>query len=241
MILGDHCTRNCRFCAVQHGPLSYPDPAEPERVAEAVLLLGLRYAVITSVTRDDLDDGGASIFARTIVAIRERRPQTLIEVLIPDLQGQAEALATLVTAGPQVLNHNIETVPRLYPEVRPQADYHRSLDLLQRVKRLQPQMVTKSGIMLGLGETAEELWQVWADLRRVGCDLLTMGQYLRPSLDKLPVQRFIPPEEFDRLRSEALSHGFAEVAAGPFVRSSYEAEKLYRQALKSIADCSHHE
>lgn len=240
MILGDHCTRNCRFCAVQHGPLSYPDPAEPERVAEAVLLLDLRYAVITSVTRDDLGDGGASIFAATIAAIREKRPQTLVEVLIPDLQGESEALATLVAAGPQVLNHNIETVPRLYSVVRPQADYYRSLDVLQRVKKLRPQMVTKSGIMLGLGESPEELRQVWADLRRVGCDLLTIGQYLRPSMDKLPVQRFVPPEEFDRLRIEALSHGFAEVAAGPFVRSSYEAEKLYRQALKTVADTSHH-
>ncbi len=234
MILGEKCTRNCRFCAVGHPPDTLPDPEEPERVAEAVALLGLRYAVVTSVTRDDLPDGGAALFAETIKAIRVHQPNTLVEVLIPDLQGNIQALITILDAGPDVLNHNIETVARLYPEVRPQAEYSRSLELLRRVKESHPHIPTKSGIMLGLGETIAELERTWRDLQAVGCDILTMGQYLQPSADHLPVQCFLPPEQFEGLAKEALALGFAGVAAGPFVRSSYQAENLYRKALKRI-------
>ncbi len=233
MILGDRCSRNCRFCAVKHLPPAPPDLTEPPRVAEAVALLGLRYAVITSVTRDDLNDGGAGIFAETIRVIRDQNPDTLVEVLIPDLQGDWQALGTILEARPHVLNHNVETVPRLYSRVRPQADYRRSLQLIRRVKKISPQMICKSGIMLGFGETIEELREVWQDLRRNGCDILTMGQYLQPSASHLPVQRFVPPEEFEELKAEAQNHGFAGVASGPFVRSSYQAEKLYRQAVKN--------
>lgn len=235
MILGDRCTRNCRFCAVGHQPQSLPDPGEAERVAEAVVLLGLRYAVVTSVTRDDLADGGASFFAATIDAIRHHSPKTLIEVLIPDLQGNWSALTTILAAAPDVLNHNIETVPSLYPTVRPQAIYKRSLTLLNKAKEISPTIPTKSGIMLGLGEMHAELVQTWRDLRRAGTDILTMGQYLQPSADHLPVARFLPPDEFTELQRQALESGFAGVASGPFVRSSYQAEKLYRQAVGRMA------
>ncbi len=238
MILGERCTRNCRFCAVGHQPQSLPDAEEPERVAEAVVLLGLRYAVVTSVTRDDLADGGASLFAETIQAIRRRSPKTLVEVLIPDLQGDRPALQLLLDAAPDVLNHNIETVAPLYPKVRPQAEYHRSLELLRRTKEMYPRMPTKSGIMLGFGESHAELLQTWQDLLAAGVDILTMGQYLQPSAEHLAVQRFVPPEEFAELETEALALGFAGVASGPFVRSSYQAEKLYRQALKRIRNAS---
>lgn len=235
MILGDRCTRNCRFCAVQHQPPDPPDPTEPRRVAEAVALLKLRYAVITSVTRDDLADGGALVFAGTIAEIKRQNADTLIEVLIPDLLGNWQALETILEAGPHVLNHNVETVPRLYPLVRPQAHYRRSLELFRQTKKNSPQMVCKSGIMLGLGETPEELRQVWHDLRQYGCDILTMGQYLQPTAGNLPVQRFVPPEEFEELQAEALDFGFAGVAAGPFVRSSYQAEKLYCKAMGNVS------
>ena len=234
MILGDRCTRNCRFCAVGHQPEGLPDPEEPERVAEAVVILGLRYAVVTSVTRDDLADGGASLFAETIRTIRKRSPKTLVEVLIPDLQGNWQALQKILDAKPDVLNHNIETVSALYPEVRPQAEYRRSLELFRQAKIITPQTPTKSGIMLGFGETHAEIVQTWRDLLTAGCDILTMGQYLQPSSEHLPVKRFLPPEEFAELESEALALGFAGVASAPFVRSSYQAEKLYRQALKKI-------
>ncbi len=234
MILGERCTRNCRFCAVGHGPVGLPDAEEPARVAEAVALLGLRYAVVTSVTRDDLPDGGAALFAETITAIRKARPNTLVEVLIPDLQGDRQPLMTILDAGPDVLNHNIETVARLYPEVRPQAEYGRSLELLRRVKDSHPHIPTKSGIMLGLGETLAEIEETWHDLQAAGCDILTMGQYLQPSAEHLPVQRFLPPEEFEGLAEKALALGFAGVAAGPFVRSSYQAESLYRKAMRRI-------
>ncbi|GAB6190349.1 lipoyl synthase [Desulfocastanea catecholica] len=234
MILGERCTRNCRFCAVGHQPDSLPDPEEPERVAEAVVLLSLRYAVVTSVTRDDLADGGASLFAATIQAIRRRSPKTLVEVLIPDLQGDRPALQVLLHAAPDVLNHNIETVAALYPKVRPQAVYRRSLELLHRAKEMHPEIPTKSGIMLGFGESHAELLQTWQDLLAAGVDILTMGQYLQPSVEHLPVQRFVPPEEFTELETEALALGFAGVASGPFVRSSYQAEKLYRQALRRM-------
>jgi lipoic acid synthetase len=232
MILGDRCTRNCGFCAVGYKPQELPDEKEPARVAEAVVLLSLRYAVITSVTRDDMADGGASFFAETIRAVRSLSPKTLIEVLIPDLMGEWENLQTILDASPDVLNHNVETVQRLYPRVRPQAIYGRSLELLRQVKKRNPEMVTKTGIMLGLGEKEEELRQAWEDLQETGCNILTMGQYLQPSSVHLPVERFVPPEEFERLREQALLCGFSGVASGPFVRSSYQAEKLYRKAQK---------
>ena len=234
MILGERCTRNCRFCAVEHRPESLPDPAESNRVAEAVAILGLRYAVVTSVTRDDLDDGGASFFADTIKAIRKSSPETLVEVLIPDLQGNWQALGTILEAGPDVLNHNIETVASFYQKVRPQAEYLRSLELLRRAKEMAENVPTKSGIMLGFGETHTELEKTWRDLLAVGCDILTMGQYLQPSEDHLEVKRFVPPEEFIDLGDKALSCGFAGVASDPFVRSSYQAEKLYRKALNRM-------
>lgn len=234
MILGERCTRNCRFCAVKHQPESLPDPAEAGRVAEAVAILGLRYAVVTSVTRDDLADGGASFFAETIQAIRKSSPQTLVEVLIPDLQGNWQALRTILDARPDVLNHNIETVANLYPVVRPQAEYRRSLELLRRAKEMAAKIPTKSGIMLGFGETHTEIETTWRDLLAVGCDILTMGQYLQPSENHLEVKRFVPPEEFGDLEEKALSFGFAGVASDPFVRSSYQAEKLYQKALKRM-------
>lgn len=234
MILGQRCTRNCRFCAVEHQPQSLPDPAEAKRVAEAVAILGLRYAVVTSVTRDDLTDGGASFFADTIQAIRTSSPKTLVEVLIPDLQGNWQALKTILDAGPDVLNHNIETVASLYPEVRPQAEYGRSLELLRRAKEMSANVPTKSGIMLGLGESHTEIETTWRDLLAAGCDILTMGQYLQPSENHLEIKRFVSPEEFSALEDKALSFGFAGVASDPFVRSSYQAEKLYRKALKKM-------
>lgn len=230
MILGEHCTRNCRFCAVGHGTAGLPDPEEPQRVAAAVQAMGLRYSVITSVTRDDLSDGGATHFAATIQAVREHNPQTLIEVLIPDLQGDPEALKTVLASGPDVLNHNLETVERLYPEVRPEAEYQRSLEVLRHCKTLAPGMVTKSGIMVGLGETAGELSQLFADLRQAHCDILTIGQYLQPSKAHLPIQRYVPPDAFAIMATEALALGFRAVAADPFVRSSYQAQTLYQQA-----------
>lgn len=234
MLLGDRCTRNCRFCAVAHGPLGPPDPEEPGRVAEAVRTLGLRYSVLTSVTRDDLADGGAGHFAAAVRAIRAETKQTLIEVLIPDFQGDPQALATVLAAGPEVLNHNMETVHRLYPAVRPQAEYRRSLELLRLVKDIVPTMITKTGIMVGLGETRTELLELFADLHRVDCDILTIGQYLQPTREHLEVARFVPPEEFVVLREDALALGFRAVAAGPFVRSSYQAGELYRQAREQL-------
>lgn len=227
LLLGERCTRTCRFCAIGHGPLGPPDPDEPQHVAEAVRILGLRYTVLTSVTRDDLADGGAAHFAAVVRAVRDVSPGTRVELLIPDFQGDAQPLATVLAAAPEVLNHNLETVPRLYAAARPQAIYTRSLELLGRVRTIEPNTVRKSGIMVGLGETRAELRQLFADLRRVDCDLLTIGQYLQPSRDHLPVTRFVPPEEFAELRGEALALGFRAVAAGPFVRSSYQAETLY--------------
>jgi len=230
MILGEQCTRNCRFCAIGHGAVGPPDPEEPQRVATAVQAMGLRYSVITSVTRDDLPDGGAAHFAATIRAIRAHNPQTLIEVLIPDLQGDPEALEIILDAGPDVLNHNLETVARLYAEVRPEANYQRSLDVLRFCKILNPSIVTKSGIMVGLGENAVELSQLFADLRQAHCDILTIGQYLQPSKAHLAVAQYIPPEAFAVMAREALTLGFRAVAADPFVRSSYQAQTLFQQA-----------
>ena len=234
MILGDKCTRNCFFCAVGNAPEEPPDPEEPLRVAEAVKVMQLQYAVVTSVTRDDVADGGASVFAETVQHIRHLSPKTLIEILIPDLLGNWPALQTIVSAQPDVLNHNIETVARLYPTVRPQAIYHRSLELLAKVKEFNPRMITKSGIMVGLGETREEIVAVMEDLLRSHCDILTIGQYLQPSRNHLSVVRFVPPEEFDELKKLALDLGFLGVAAGPSVRSSYEAEVLYRKVARKL-------
>ncbi len=230
LIMGPYCTRNCGFCAVAHGPMGLPDPGEPARVAEAAQSMRLSYVVITSVTRDDLADGGAGLFARTIREIRERLPDALVEVLIPDFQGNTDALQTVVEACPDVLNHNLETVPRLYPAVRPQADYRRSLELLERAKEYNPTIPTKSGLMLGLGEFAEEVDKTLRDLHKAGCSTLTLGQYLQPTREHLQVDRFIHPEEFDKWRETALRMGFPEVTSGPFVRSSYHAKEIF-QAL----------
>ena len=230
LILGDRCTRNCRFCAVQHTPVLPPDPQEPLRVAEAADRMGLTYVVVTSVTRDDLPDGGAGHFAATIREIRRRMPNARIEVLIPDFQGSAEALAVVVQAQPDVLNHNMETVPRLYATVRPGADYQRSIELLRRARQWQPDLLTKSGLMLGLGETGEEIQATLEDLHASGCRFLTLGQYLQPSKAHLPVARFVPPDEFDRWKQTALALGFTEVASGPFVRSSYHAKELFQHS-----------
>ncbi len=231
MLMGENCTRNCGFCAVVHTGVVPLDPGEPLRIAGAVAELGLDYAVLTSVTRDDLADGGAAHFAGTIDTIRLHCPDTLIEVLIPDFQGDREALELLCEHCPSVLNHNLETVPYLYSTVRPQAQYLRSLELLQRVKERAAGIVTKSGLMLGLGESREELLQTMKDIRATGCDILTLGQYLQPSLKHLAVQRYVPPEEFAEIRESALELGFAAVASGPHVRSSYRAGELYRTAI----------
>ncbi len=228
MILGDVCTRNCRFCAVKTGKPTAVDLDEPRRVAEAVRTLNLRYAVITSVTRDDLEDGGASIFAETIRQIRAAVPGCQVEVLIPDFKGSAAALRTVLDAKPDVLNHNLETVPRLYRQVRPQANYARSLQVLERARRAG--FVTKSGLMLGLGESLDEVKEVMRDLRSVGCQILTLGQYLQPTRQHLPVARFVPPKEFDALRDYGLAIGFQHVASGPLVRSSFHADEQAAQA-----------
>jgi len=228
LIMGPRCTRNCRFCNIQTNSVLPPlDADEPVRVAETVVKMELQYVVITSVTRDDLVDGGAGHFAETIFEIRNRRPTARIEVLVPDFQGDAAALETVLNAGPDVLNHNIETVPRLYSKVRPQADYQRSLALLKSASEFKPAIPTKSGIMLGLGESLAEVKQTLADLYRCGCRLLTVGQYLQPSEDHLPVQRYVTPEEFDQLGETARAIGFDAVASGPFVRSSYHARDMY--------------
>ncbi len=234
MLLGEVCTRRCTFCAVSKGQPRPVDEAEPENVARAVARLGLRHAVITSVTRDDLPDGGAAHFARTIRCIKQASPGITVEVLVPDFRGDERALLAVLEAGPEVLNHNLETVPRLYPEVRPGADYARSLRLLRLARKLRPQTVTKSGLMLGLGESEDELVQVMADLREAGCDLLTLGQYLRPSPAHHPVVRYVPPPEFDHLAGRARRMGFAGVAAAPLVRSSFEAARLYEKAITGV-------
>jgi lipoyl synthase len=225
MILGNICTRPCGFCSVPRGTPEALEDDEPERVAEASFRLGLRHVVITSVTRDDLPDGGADHFYQCILAVRARTGAS-VEVLTPDLQGNRRAIERVLEARPEVYNHNLETVPRLYKKVRGRADYQRSLDLLARVKALAPAIVTKSGLMLGLGETTEELLDVLADLRAVQCDTLTLGQYLAPTQKHLPVRRYLPPEEFDFLAVLARSLGFKQVASGPFVRSSYHADEM---------------
>jgi lipoic acid synthetase len=225
MILGDICTRNCPYCAVAHGRPADLDTAEPARVADAADEMRLRHAVITSVDRDDLADGGASIFAETIARIRQRVPSCRIEVLIPDFQGKEAPLHAVLDAGPDILNHNTETVPRLYKTARPGGRYTRAIDLLDRARRYAPHIPTKSGLMVGLGETWDEIVATLADLRGAGCAILTIGQYLSPSAAHLPVVRYYHPEEFDMLKSTALSMGFRHVESGPLVRSSYHAHE----------------
>jgi lipoic acid synthetase len=223
MLLGDTCTRNCGFCAVAHGRPLTVDPEEPVRVASAVARLGLQHVVVTSVDRDDLPDGGAAHFAATARAIRHAVPGCRVEVLVPDFKGRLESATEVAAAPIDVFNHNLETVPRLYKRVRAGAGYERSLAVLDRARSHRADLLTKSGLMLGLGETTDELLRVFSDLRRVGCHILTLGQYLRPSTDQLPVERYVPPEEFASLRERALALGFRHVEAGPLVRSSYHA------------------
>ncbi len=226
MILGNICTRPCGFCSVERGRPSPPEADEPQRLAEAAHRLGLEHVVITSVTRDDLPDGGAEHYYRCVLAVRERTGAT-VEVLTPDFVEQKSALDRVIEAAPEVFNHNTETVPRLYREVRgPKSDYRWTLGLLRRVKELNPEIKTKSGLMLGLGETHEEIFDVLADLLDVGCDFLTLGQYLRPGDGYLPVRRYLPPDEFEYLGRTAKSMGFKKVASGPFVRSSYHAREM---------------
>ncbi len=226
LILGPNCTRRCRFCAVPKAEPTAVDPEEPIRVAEAVRAMGLDYVVVTSVTRDDLPDGGARAFARVVAEVRERTGAR-VEVLTPDFAGNWGALAAVVAARPEVYNHNVETVPRLYERVRPGASFERSLRLLERVKELDPEMVTKSGLMVGLGENRAEVSGVLTRLLRVGCDLVTVGQYLAPSQKHLPVARYVPPVEFESMEQEARALGFRGVSAGPFVRSSHGAAELF--------------
>ncbi len=236
LILGDTCTRNCRYCGVRHGRPAQPDPAEPERVAEAAQRLRLRYIVITSVTRDDLPDGGASAFAACIGTLRREIPRCRIEVLVPDFRGSRDALEQVIEAGPAVINHNIEVVPRLFPELRPQGNYRASLQLLRRVggktgaEGKRP--VAKSGLMVGLGETREEVSRVLEDLLETGCRHLTVGQYQQPTREHRPVARWWTPEEFAGIEEEALGMGFRHVAAGPLVRSSYRAAEAFPEAAE---------
>jgi lipoic acid synthetase len=230
MILGDTCTRSCGFCAVKSGRPTELDLDEPARVGDAVARMSLQHAVVTSVNRDELADGGAAIFAETIREIRRRSPGTTIEVLIPDFRGVVEALDVVLEARPEILNHNTETVPRLYPRVRPQAVYERSLEVLRHTKRSAPELVCKSGIMVGLGETRDEVLATMRDIREQGTDILTIGQYLRPSAQHLPIERYWSPEEFDGLRDAGMAMGYRHVESGPLVRSSYHAERHARLA-----------
>lgn len=230
LILGDSCTRACAFCAVKKasGKLVL-DLDEPRRVANAVWQMGLEYAVITSVTRDDLEDGGARIFIDTIGQIRKVLPKTRIELLIPDFKGEKEIIKTIVHARPLVLGHNLETVKRLYPLVRPQADYGRSLQVLKIIKELDPVIIIKSALMLGLGENKDELAQTMLDLKMAGCDILVLGQYLQPSVKHFPVKEFVSPEKFDEFAELAKTIGFAKVLSGPKMRSSYQASQVYQE------------
>lgn len=221
MILGDTCTRSCGFCAIKTGRMYTVDLDEPARVGEAVALMKLRHAVVTSVNRDELFDGGAGIFASTIQEIRKRLPACRVEVLIPDFQGSEEALNIVLDAQPDILNHNTETVPRLYKTVRPQAQYHRSLELIERAKSRG--FTTKSGVMVGLGETNDEILETMSDLHEAGCDILTIGQYLQPTSAHLPVLRYVHPDEFAMFKEKGLAMGFRYVESGPLVRSSYHA------------------
>jgi lipoic acid synthetase len=229
MILGDTCTRSCGFCAVKTGRPGVVDTEEPRRVGEAVAQMGLGHAVVTSVNRDELPDGGAEIFAETIREIRRQSPGTSVEVLIPDFVGRPESLDAVLAARPEIMNHNVETVPRLYPRVRPQARYERSLEVLRRTKERAPELVCKSGIMVGLGETRDEVVATMRDIASQGTDILTVGQYLRPSPVHLPIERYWEPSEFEDLREVGMTMGFRHVEAGPLVRSSYHAERHVRR------------
>jgi lipoic acid synthetase len=236
MILGNQCTRNCRFCNITQGVLEEADVLEPYRVAMAVKDLGLKHAVITSVTRDDLPDQGASLFVSTINAIKITSDTTILEVLIPDMQYDTHAIDLVMNAKPSVINHNVETVPRLYSEVRPEADYQRSLDVLRYIKKKDPKILTKSGLMLGLGESMDEVKAVISDLKNAGIDCLTIGQYLQPSQDHYKMVAYITPQVFDDLGAYAKSLGIKGVASAPLVRSSYYAKDLYEQMLSSLGD-----
>jgi lipoic acid synthetase len=232
MIMGDLCTRRCPFCDVAHGKPRPLDAREPRQLAEAIQAMKLRYVVITSVDRDDLRDGGAGHYAACIRALRETNPDTRVEILVPDFRGRSEtALAQFAEQPPDVFNHNLETVPRLYRKARPGADYRESLALLRRFKALHPRVQTKSGLMLGMGEELEEVAQVMQDLRAQGCNMLTLGQYLQPSREHLAVSRYVEPHEFDHLRERAETMGFSSVASGPMVRSSYHADLQATQLL----------
>ncbi|PKM55736.1 MAG: lipoyl synthase [Firmicutes bacterium HGW-Firmicutes-5] len=233
MILGNQCTRNCRFCNITQGNLEEPDVLEPQRIAMAIKELGLAHAVITSVTRDDLQDQGASLFVSTIKAIKNISDKTIVEVLIPDMQYDISAIDLVVDAEPAVINHNVETVPRLYEAVRPEADYKRSLDVLRYIKKKNPNIVTKSGLMLGLGESMDEVRAVISDLKEVGIDCLTIGQYLQPSPDHFQLVEYVTPQVFDALGMYAKSIGINGVASAPLVRSSYYAKDLYEEMLSS--------
>jgi lipoic acid synthetase len=234
MILGRVCTRNCRFCNVEGGAPTPVDENEPYHVAEAVKELGLLHVVITSVTRDDLQDGGAGHFARTVEAVRNKCPGTIVEVLIPDFKGDKAALETVVKAAPDIINHNVETVPRLYSEIRPQARYERSLEVLKNVKSMDKKIYTKSGLMVGLGESVDEVLEVFKDLRDVGCDFLTVGQYLAPSKKHYPVKEYVHPDVFSEYKQKALDMGFSYVASSPLVRSSYNAKEALKGSNGSI-------
>lgn len=235
MILGDKCTRRCHYCAVETARPDPPAADEPARLAEAVARLGLRHVVITAVARDDLKDEGAGHFAACVRAIREQSPSTTVEVLPADFHARRECIETLCAAGPELYNHNIEMVERLTPTFRPQGKYRRSLEVLRAVKAIAPQLITKSGLMVGLGETVEELHRTLGDLRAAECDVLTIGQYLQPTLDRhAPVERYYHPEEFDELGAYARALGFLSVASGPFVRSSYNAAEVFEESRRRI-------
>jgi lipoic acid synthetase len=239
MILGDKCTRNCKFCAVHTARPDPVDAEEPARLAQAAAHLGLKHVVITSVARDDLPDEGAGHFAACIRAVHASRPGVQVEVLVPDFHARPECVQTVTDAGPEVFNHNVETIPRLHRAIRPQAKYPRSLETLREAKRQRPGITTKSGVMVGLGETRDELVEVFRDLRSVECDLLTIGQYLKPSATDprhAPIERFYTPEEFDELGAVAQELGFRAVASGPFVRSSYFAETLYQGERSAVSE-----
>ncbi len=235
LILGDTCTRNCAFCAVKKGTPSSPSDDEAFRVTEAASIMGLRYVVITSVTRDDLPDGGASRFAETLKAVRQKIPEAKIEVLIPDFRGSEDALMIVITARPDILNHNVEAPESLYPVInRPKENYRLSLRILKKAKEFGA--ITKSGLMIGLGETNKDILQTFSDLRRAGCNLLTIGQYLQPTKNNTPVKRYYSPLEFDQLKKIALDFGFEEVESGPLVRSSYRAHKMYNAFVETRAN-----
>ncbi len=237
MILGDKCTRRCHFCSVTTARPDSPAEDEPDRLAEAINRLDLRHVVLTAVARDDLDDEGAGHFARCVRAIRKRTPSTTVEVLPADFHARPECIDTVCVAGPDLYNHNIETVERITPKIRPQGKYRRSLDVLRIAKDIAPHLITKSGLMVGLGETVDELRQTFQDLRDVGCDVLTVGQYLQPTLDDhAPVAKYYTPDEFDELGKLARSLGFLSVAAGPFVRSSYNAAEVFEESKRRLSE-----